>query len=108
MWVSPSPGRSVGRGGQHLLRGVTKVKLAAGLPTARSTSHHGSGMRARLGRAIGDTGRGIGVALRGQPGVFFGAATAVFALSILLPPALLSVARKPVDYFTFNPWLKRL
>jgi hypothetical protein len=65
-------------------------------------------MRARLGRAIGDTGRGIVVALRAQPGVFLGAATAVFALSILLPPALLSVARKPVDYFTFNPWLKRL
>ena len=65
-------------------------------------------MRAWLGQAIGDTGRGIGVAVRAQPGVLLGAATAVFALSILLPPALLSVARKPVDYFTFNPWLKRL
>jgi hypothetical protein len=30
------------------------------------------------------------------------------ALSILLPPLVLSLARKPVDYFTFNPWLSRL
>ena len=29
-------------------------------------------------------------------------------MSILGPPAVLSVARRPVDYFTFNPWLKRL
>ncbi|MGH7312889.1 MAG: hypothetical protein ACREJV_06940 [Candidatus Rokuibacteriota bacterium] len=26
----------------------------------------------------------------------------------MLPPLVLSLVRKPVDYFTFNPWLKRL
>jgi hypothetical protein len=34
--------------------------------------------------------------------------TAVFALDLFLPPAVLSLARKPVDFFTFNPWLSRL
>ena len=32
----------------------------------------------------------------------------VFVLNVLLPPLVLSLARKPWDYFTFNPWLKRL
>ncbi len=35
-------------------------------------------------------------------------ALAVFALNLFLPVAVLSLARKPVDYFTFNPWLSRL
>ena len=25
-----------------------------------------------------------------------------------MPPLVLALARKPVDFFTFNPWLKRL
>src|SRR5207249_7063655 len=37
-----------------------------------------------------------------------GVALGVVGLNLLLPPLVLSVARKPVDYFTFNPWLKRL
>jgi hypothetical protein len=65
-------------------------------------------MRAGAGRAVGDMSRGIAAAVRTQPAIVLGAAATVFALSILLPPALLSVARKPVDYFTFNPWLRRL
>ena len=52
--------------------------------------------------------RGILGAIRGHPRVFLAVAVAVVGLSILGPPALLSVARRPVDYFTFNPWLKRL
>jgi hypothetical protein len=32
---------------------------------------------------------------------------AVLALDVLLPPLVLSLARKPWTYFTFNPWLKR-
>ena len=40
--------------------------------------------------------------------MFLGVAVAVVAMSILGPVVVLSVARKPVDYFTFNPWLKRL
>ena len=52
--------------------------------------------------------RGILGAIRGHPWVFLTIAVTVVGLSILGPPALLSVARRPVDYFTFNPWLKRL
>jgi hypothetical protein len=52
--------------------------------------------------------RGILGAIRGHPYVFLAIAVTVVGLSILGPPALLSVARRPVDYFAFNPWLKRL
>jgi hypothetical protein len=52
--------------------------------------------------------RGILGAIRGHPRVFLAVAATVLVLSILGPPAVLSVARKPVDYFTFNPWLKLL
>jgi hypothetical protein len=65
-------------------------------------------MGGRAVRALVETTRGIRGAVRAHPGLALGASLSVFALSILLPPALLSVARKPVDYFTFNPWLKRL
>jgi hypothetical protein len=51
---------------------------------------------------------GLRAALRARPGVFAAAATATAALSVLLPPAVLSLARKPVDYATLNPWLRRL
>jgi hypothetical protein len=47
-------------------------------------------------------------AVRARPGVLVAVATVVFALDLLLPPALLSLVRKPVDYFTFNPWLSEL
>jgi hypothetical protein len=49
--------------------------------------------------------QGIAAALRSRYGVFVAATTAVLALDILVPPAVLSIARKPFDYFTFNPWL---
>jgi hypothetical protein len=52
--------------------------------------------------------RGSTSAVRARPGVFIAVTTVVFALDLLLPPALLSVVRKPVDYFTFNPWLSEL
>jgi hypothetical protein len=32
-------------------------------------------------------------------------AAEVFWLDILVPPVVLSLARKPIDFFTFNPWL---
>jgi hypothetical protein len=35
-------------------------------------------------------------------------AAGVFALDLFLPPALLSIARKPLDYFAFNAWLPEL
>jgi len=52
--------------------------------------------------------RGVLGAVRGHPRIFLGVAAAVVAMSILGPVLVLSVARKPVDYYTFNPWLKRL
>ena len=51
---------------------------------------------------------GVLGAIRAHPRLFLSVAAAVVALSILGPPAVLSVARQPVDYFTVNPWLKRL
>jgi hypothetical protein len=52
--------------------------------------------------------RGIVGALRSRPGVFAGVATGLFALYVFLPPALLSLVRKPFDYFAFNAWLPEL
>src|SRR5262245_49963070 len=51
---------------------------------------------------------GIVEGIRARRAVFTLVAIAVFAMDILVPPIVLSLARKPVDYFTFNPWLKRL
>lgn len=51
---------------------------------------------------------GIAAGLRARSGVFLSVAAGVLALEVLLPPAVLSAARRPVDYFTFNPWLPEL
>jgi hypothetical protein len=56
----------------------------------------------------GGTIAAIGAALRAHPGVFGSVTAAVVALNILAPVAILSAARRPFDYYTFNPWLKRL
>jgi hypothetical protein len=61
-----------------------------------------------IARGLADCLRGVMVALRRRPMVFVAAGLGMAAASILLPPLVLSVARKPVDYFTFNPWLTRL
>jgi len=57
---------------------------------------------------IGAVLRGMRAALAARPGVFWAVTAAVAALNVFVPVAVLSVARKPVDFFTFNPWLKRL
>jgi len=59
-------------------------------------------------RRIGKTLQGVRAALAARPGVFWSVMAAVAALNVFLPVAVLSAARKPVDFFTFNPWLKRL
>jgi hypothetical protein len=51
--------------------------------------------------------RGIGVAVRAHWTALVVTAAAVLALHIFVPPMVLSVARTPWTYFTFNPWLKR-
>ena len=52
--------------------------------------------------------RGAWTALAAYPGVFASVTLAVAALNVLVPVAILSAARKPLDFYTFNPWLKRL
>jgi hypothetical protein len=56
------------------------------------------------GRAVA----GIVAALKARWTIFVLAATGVFMLDIVVPPVLLSLTRKPIDFFTFNPWLSRL
>ncbi len=51
---------------------------------------------------------GISRALRARRGLFVGVGAAILALDVLVPVAVLSIARVPVDYFTFNPWLGNL
>ena len=52
--------------------------------------------------------RGIAAAVRQRTAVFVVVALTVFAMDIVVPPIVLSLARKPVDYFTFNAWLVKL
>ena len=59
-------------------------------------------------RVLGRTLRGIGAAVGSRPGLFVSVAAGVFALSILVPPLVLSIARKPVTAFTVNPLLSSL
>ena len=57
---------------------------------------------------LGSSSRGARAAVSAWPLTFLGAVAAIAVLNVLLPPLLLSVARTPVDYFTVNPWLRRL
>lgn len=59
-------------------------------------------------KAIRRLARGILSAIRTRPLVFATGTLGVFLLNIFLPPVVLSLARKPWDFFTFNPWLPRL
>jgi hypothetical protein len=52
--------------------------------------------------------RGVGRALSSRPKVFAWVAVGVFAADLFLPVLVLSLARKPFDLVTFNPWLARL
>ncbi len=59
-------------------------------------------------RWAGESLRGAWTALAAHPGVFASVTVAVAALNVLAPVAILSAVRKPLDFYTFNPWLKRL
>jgi hypothetical protein len=61
-----------------------------------------------MANAAGRVWRGVRRALGARPGAFALCAAAILALYLFLPPALLSIVRKPFDYFTFNPWLAEL
>ena len=82
------------------------------MPVATMLSGEGVAAGARSPRPKGAhlvrVVRGVLGAIRAHPRLFLAVAAAVVALSILGPPAVLSVARQPVDYFTVNPWLRRL
>lgn len=65
-------------------------------------------MGRRILGTVGSTLRSIGEAIRERPGVFSSVALAVVALNLVLPPAVLSLARKPWDLFSFNPWLHNI
>lgn len=58
-------------------------------------------------RAVAKTVRGMATAIRARPGIFAAVTLGVFVLNLVLPVVVLSLARKPVDSFTFNPWLSR-
>ena len=47
-------------------------------------------------------------ALAAHPALFASVTLGVAALNIAAPVAILSAVRKPLDYYTFNPWLMRL
>jgi len=52
--------------------------------------------------------RGIAAAVRARPAVVVWVAAAVLALDVLLPPIVLSIARKPWTYFAVNPMIKSI
>jgi hypothetical protein len=76
------------------------VAAAAGRPPAARAG--------TVGREAVRAWRGIAGGLRARCGVFLAVAASVLALQVLLPPAVLSLARGRADYFTFNPWLAGL
>ena len=59
-------------------------------------------------RWMGESLRAMWSALAAHPGVFASVTLGVAALNVLAPVAILSAVRKPLDYYSFNPWLKRL
>src|SRR5436309_2755084 len=59
-------------------------------------------------RWVGEALRGAWTAGAAHPIVFASVTLAVAALNVVAPVAILSAVRKPFDFYTFNPWLKRL
>jgi hypothetical protein len=58
--------------------------------------------------AIGQTLRGIAAAVRARWKLVLGVTAAVSAFNLAAPVIVLSLARRRADFFTFNPWLRRL
>jgi hypothetical protein len=59
-------------------------------------------------RAIYPALRGVGRAVGSRPWLFISVVLGVFALDILVPPLVLSIARQPVTAFTVNPLISTL
>ncbi len=62
----------------------------------------------RMGKEVANSIGGIVAAIRARPRTFASVTILVFLLHVLLPPLVLSVFRKPLDFFMFNPWLSKL
>src|SRR2546423_1085183 len=58
--------------------------------------------------ALAQTSRGISTALRSRWRVVLWVSAAVALFNLILPVAVLSLVRKPPDFITFNPWLRKL
>jgi hypothetical protein len=58
--------------------------------------------------AISQTFRGIATAVRARARLVWAAAGAVALFNLIAPVVILSIARRPPDFATFNPWLRRL
>ena len=65
-------------------------------------------MARRTLTTIGQTLRGIVRAVRVRPTIVWGVTAVVAVFNLVAPVLILSVARRPPDFFTFNPWLSRL
>jgi hypothetical protein len=65
-------------------------------------------MRRRAAKASAHAVKGIAAAIRARPHVLAAVTAGVVALNLGLPLVVLSLFRKPWDYFTFNPWLAKL
>jgi len=58
--------------------------------------------------AIAQTFRGIGAALRAEAKIASAVTAAVAVFNLTAPVLLLSIVRRPANFFTFNPWLRHL
>ncbi|HXN81595.1 MAG TPA: hypothetical protein VN883_03910 [Myxococcales bacterium] len=65
-------------------------------------------MAQRVLAAVPQTLRGIAAGLRARARIVWSVTAAVFAFNLAAPVIILSLARRPVDFFNFNPWLSRL
>ena len=58
--------------------------------------------------AAAQTFRGIAAAIRARWKILLGVTGLVSVFNLTAPVAILSLARRPPDFITFNPWLSRL
>jgi len=58
--------------------------------------------------AIAQTFRGIRAALRAEAKTVWAVTAAVAVFNLVAPVLMLSIVRRPANFFTFNPWLRRL
>src|SRR4051794_19364774 len=76
-------------------------------PSRRSSRMLGASMTT-VRTAIAQTRRGISAAVRSRAGVLVAVAMVVAVFNLVAPVLLLSLVKRPADFFTFNPWLQRL